>query len=85
MNNLGVLYQQMGNTQAALELFREAVRMQPQGAQARANLGLALAADGKFEEAERELSEAIRLDPASAPAQSGLQMLRDRIRQAGKR
>ena len=57
---------------AAVAARREAIRLQPDDADAHSNLGLALAAQGKLDEAIAEYREAIRLQPDSAEAHYNL-------------
>ncbi|OFV92850.1 MAG: hypothetical protein A3H95_14955 [Acidobacteria bacterium RIFCSPLOWO2_02_FULL_64_15] len=51
---------------------REAVRLRPADAGARATLGTALAAQGKRDEAIVQFREALQIDPGEQEAQSGL-------------
>ncbi len=52
--------------------FRETVRLVPESADARNNLGVALTAKGRYDEAIVELREALRIDPGSARAHNNL-------------
>ena len=61
-----------GNLEEALGHLREAVRLAPRYARARANLGLVLDMQGKSGEALAEYKEAVRLDPRDAAAQNNL-------------
>jgi tetratricopeptide (TPR) repeat protein len=61
--------------------FREAIRLEPDSAEAHHNLGTALTAQGKSESAIAAFREAIRLKPDMAPAHCNLgQVLHDRRR-----
>src|SRR5437879_2476970 len=51
------------NARGADEASRKALELDPEAAEARASRGLALAVNGRYEEAEREFQAAIRLDP----------------------
>ena len=59
------LYQQ-GKVEAAEAAFRQAIEMEPELAQAHANLGTVLANQNKIAEAIREFEEAVRLRPDMA-------------------
>src|SRR5206468_5432014 len=62
-NNLGIVFQQRGDHQRAVEQFREAIRLQPDYAAPRILTGSSLLAMGKVPEAIRELEQAVRLQP----------------------
>ncbi len=62
-NNLGAVYQQMGDHSRAILQFREALRLQPSYAAPRFLLGASLLAQGKAGEAVRQLEQALKLDP----------------------
>jgi len=67
-NNLGRLDLQEGRADLALPKIREAVRLQPDSAEAQANAGAALERLRQPLEAESHYREAIRLDPDLAGA-----------------
>lgn len=67
-NNLGRTYLEEGKAGAALAEFREAIRLQPDSAEAQANTGIALERLGRPVEAEGCYREALRLDPGLAAA-----------------
>ncbi|HSC27352.1 MAG TPA: tetratricopeptide repeat protein [Vicinamibacterales bacterium] len=69
---LGRLASQVQAPDAAEPFFRQAVRMRPDQASARQQLGLNLAVLGNCEEAARELAEAVRLDPRDPDSLSHL-------------
>jgi Tfp pilus assembly protein PilF len=69
-NNLGLVLARRGDTQGALQEFTKA-GCDP--SDARANLGLALAMDGKFDESKKLYVQALAAKPSSAPAMKGLQ------------
>jgi tetratricopeptide (TPR) repeat protein len=62
-NNLGAVYQQMGDHSRAIFQFREALRLQPDYAAPQFLLGASLLAQGKAGEAARQLEQALKLDP----------------------
>ncbi|MEW5977295.1 MAG: tetratricopeptide repeat protein [Acidobacteriota bacterium] len=65
-NNLGAVYQQMGNHAEAIPQFREAIRLQPDYPAPRFLLGASLLAVGQTADAVREFEQALRLDPNQA-------------------
>jgi tetratricopeptide (TPR) repeat protein len=65
-NNLGAVYQQMGDHSRAILQFREALRLQPSYAAPRFLLGASLLAQGNAAEAARQLEQALKLDPQQA-------------------
>ena len=74
-NNLGVLLDQTGDHDVALEHFQAAVELQPESAEVLTNLGAALASQGRYDEAEIELRKAARLDPGGIDVRANLGIL----------
>lgn len=72
LNNLGLVYRDLGMPREALPVFEEAVRSRPTGVPARANLGNLLATLGDPVAATEHLREAARLQPADATIHSSL-------------
>lgn len=71
--DLAALYlDKLGKPGQAVDLLREVVRQHPEMAAAQLGLGMALSADGKFEEASRALEDAVRRDPGNAVAHHAL-------------
>ena len=70
--NLGLLLDQRGQLDAAIEHYSEALRLKPDLADAQNNLGAALDRQGKTEDAIAHYREAIRLKPDWPDAQSNL-------------
>lgn len=62
-NNLGIVYQQRGESERALAQFREAIRLQPDYVAPRVLMGSTLLALGRLPEATRELETAVKLQP----------------------
>ena len=62
-NNLGIALKREGRVPEAMEHFKEAVRINPDYAEAHNNLGIALIGTGKLEEAISHYKEAIQIDP----------------------
>ncbi|MBI5245270.1 MAG: SUMF1/EgtB/PvdO family nonheme iron enzyme [Elusimicrobia bacterium] len=67
------LYQK-GRIEDAVQEFREAIRIDPNVAEARCNLGVALAKLGRDDEAITELEAALRIDPKHAASWYNLGM-----------
>ena len=63
-NNLGNLLDNLGQPNAALVEYREAVRLNPNAPSLHDSLGLVLVELGNFNEAMEEFTNAARLDPA---------------------
>jgi tetratricopeptide (TPR) repeat protein len=62
-NNLGIVFQQRGEHQRAIDQFREAIRLQPDYAAPRILVGASLLALRKAPEATRQLEQAAKLQP----------------------
>jgi tetratricopeptide (TPR) repeat protein len=69
---LGELAAQLQAPELVETFMREAVRLQPGAPDPHEQLGLALAAQGRFEDALGELQQAARLNPSDAVAQLNL-------------
>lgn len=68
LSALGMLAVKLGRGEQAVEVLRQVAKQQPDAADAHANLGSALAADGfDLPGALEQFSEATRLEPQSAP------------------
>jgi protein O-mannosyl-transferase len=74
-NNLGVQLRNAGRYAEAAARFREALRINPEYADAHYNLGSLLAVLGESEAAAVHLREAIRIDPADADAHANLGLI----------
>jgi tetratricopeptide (TPR) repeat protein len=61
--NLGLLFQSAGDHDGAAECYRAALRHQPASSRALINLGHALKATGKEDEARQAWSQAMAADP----------------------
>lgn len=72
LNALGIVRAQLGNAEAAVPVFQEAVRLNPAFSEAHSNLGAALATVGRVDEAAAHYANAIELTPAAAEAHMGL-------------
>jgi len=70
--NLGLVYLQDGNTDAATDALATAVALGPGHAEAHYNLGLAYERHGMLAEATREMLTSLRLDPNQAEARNML-------------
>ena len=65
-DNLGNIYSQLGDHEAAMDCFRKATACEPSRSHYWFNLGLCLQAKGELEEAEIVFDRAIELDPSAA-------------------
>ena len=74
-NNLGVLFDQMGDHEVALEHFQDAIGLEPENSEILTNLGAALAAQGRYDDAEIQLKRAARLDPGGVDVRANLGIL----------
>jgi tetratricopeptide (TPR) repeat protein len=71
-DSAGVSMQELGKMPEAMELFQQALRMNPDLAQVHSNLGVVLAGLGKSEDAIKQYQEALRINPDSAVAHNNL-------------
>ena len=74
-NNLGVLYDEMGQHEMALEQFEAARTIDPDNVEVLGNLGAALLGLSRFDEAERELRRGLKLDPENVEVHAHLGIL----------
>jgi tetratricopeptide (TPR) repeat protein len=74
-NNLGLLYDGLGQHERALEQFESARAIDPDNVSVISNLGGALIGMGRFEEAERELRRAMKLDLENVDVRANLGIL----------
>jgi tetratricopeptide (TPR) repeat protein len=70
--NLGVTLTELGRTDEAIALLREALAKRPDSGPLHNNLGNALQAQGDLTSAEREYLRALQLDPGSADPHNNL-------------
>jgi Flp pilus assembly protein TadD len=71
-NNLGILLLQNGETDKAIEQYRQAVATDPDFAEAHNNLGNALLQNGQPDEAVTQCQQAVAIEPTYAQAHSNL-------------
>ncbi len=74
-NNLGVLFDETGAHEMALEQFQGARDLDPENVDVLSNLGACLGAVNRFEAAERELRKALRLQPERVDVRANLGVL----------
>jgi len=80
--NLGVELEKVGETDAAIDHFRETIRVEPGFARAYNNLGVALASQARFDEAVEQFQRALRFESERARAEQNLALAR--LRQGEK-
>jgi len=72
MHHLGLIARQVGRNDAALDLIRRAIAINPNYAEAHGNLGIALAGKGQLDEAITAFRQAIALRPNFPEAHNNL-------------
>ncbi|WP_269623837.1 tetratricopeptide repeat protein [Prochlorococcus marinus] len=78
LSNYGAIYRQKGETDRAIELFEQSIRLFPNSPEAYANLANILKDQGKLEEAELLIYQSIELNPDIADSHFNLgNILRD--------
>jgi tetratricopeptide (TPR) repeat protein len=82
-NNLGTAYGMKGMTDAAIEQFTAAIRLNPGFAKAYYNLGNGLMNKGMFADALRCFETAVRLEPANPVLMTQLMKTRELLGQTG--
>ncbi len=73
--NLGLAFEQMGNTEAAIEALQEAISLNPFYVNALNSLGVIMTRHGRPEEAIGHFSEVLRIKPGDAMAQKNLEVV----------
>ena len=81
---LGLAYSKLGDTKAAEEAFRAALRIHPRYQKARINLALALMEQDQMLEAEKELQIVLENDPSHPLALSAMEEIRVLARGASR-
>lgn len=74
-NNLGILLDEMGDHDAALEHLEAALGVEPDNPEVLTNVGAALAAQGRYDEAAAQLKRAAKLDPEGTEVRANLGFL----------
>jgi tetratricopeptide (TPR) repeat protein len=77
LTNLGASYVRRGDLAKAGEILREALALDPGSADARVNLGSALAGEGRYDEAIEQLEQVLRERPNHRAARSNLAVIRE--------
>jgi tetratricopeptide (TPR) repeat protein len=75
---MGAILLVQGRDEEALARLTESLRLRPDYADTRYNMGLALSRLGRFEEAAEQYAEAVRLDPDHADAHANLGVMLSR-------
>ena len=78
LNDLGIDLAERGEVAAAIPLFQQAIRLQPNRDKFYHNLGLAYLKQGRIGEAREMFQAALKKNPNNAGAQEMLDSLRDR-------
>jgi len=68
LNNLGVFYAGRNDIDKSIEIYRKAIKLYPDYADAYANLGLSYLNKGMIQEAIEQLRHAVKIDPSHARA-----------------
>ena len=74
-NNLGVLYDEMGQPELAIEQFEVAERLAPENVEVLTNFGLARTAMAHYDRAEKLLRRALRLAPENTAVRASIGIL----------
>lgn len=74
-NNLGVLYDELGHHELALEQFEAAEKLGPDNVEVLTNLGSTLGIVARYEEADAALRRALRLEPESVAVRAAVGIL----------
>jgi len=74
-NNLGVLYDETGQVDLALDQFEAAIQLEPENVEVLTNYGATLTSVAKYDAAEELLRRALRLSPESVSVRSTLGIL----------
>jgi predicted TPR repeat methyltransferase len=81
-SNLGIIFQEDGQLEAAIDAYRRAIAIDPSHANAHSNLGVLLRATGKPSEAEAAYRTAIQLNPDHIDAYTNLGILLNGLKRA---
>jgi Flp pilus assembly protein TadD len=71
-NNLGVLYDRLGDYEGALAEYSAAEELDPDDVRLQCNIAAVLASLGRYGEAEAKLDRALHSDPQNADARENL-------------
>lgn len=74
-NNLGVLFDELGQHELALEQFEAAERTDPENVEVLNNLGSTLGSMARYEAAERTLRHALRIEPGNIEVHASIGIL----------
>ena len=82
-NNLGIALAERGDVAQAEKRFRDAVRCNPQNADAFNNLGATLLRHGNLKKGVEYYEEALRIDPGHATARRNIERIRNELKRRG--
>lgn len=82
LNNLGLILEQRGEREAALDLYRQSLQLKPDQSEARNNLGSFFFTDGKLDEAMAHFEAAAKYDDRLAVTQYNIALV---LARRGKR
>jgi len=82
LNKMGEVQGRTGNFDKAIELFNQAVELDPNYAESYNNLGFTYYKKGKYKRAEQFFSKALEIDPNFDKAKSNLNTIRNVIRRS---
>jgi Tfp pilus assembly protein PilF len=74
-NDLGTLYEMLGQHDLALEQFEAALKFEPENVEVLNSFGLVLGVVGRFDEGEAELRRAVRIAPEQIEPRASLGIL----------
>lgn len=75
LNNLGVIYNQMGETERAKNVLLQALKVNNRNVRANKNLGVIFAQEGNYEEAEKYFTKALQINDRNIETIISLSML----------
>jgi tetratricopeptide (TPR) repeat protein len=74
-NHLGISYSKSGKIQEAIEMYKQAIRINPTSPTAYYNIGIVYSKSGKYQEAREMYKQAIKIDPDYTKAHYNLGLI----------